>query len=733
MIRWLQRFQLGRHIGLVDDFPRQLNQFEKRRIQNELINITTGLVVEPVSLVSRPTLSQPHSPSVELILNSLTTWPVELSVKRLRDLPVHADIRVERFLAKCFNDPSWREKFDSETLYGLFELVPVDSPHRSLIAEELVIARPIEDFEKNSQRAAKLAESSERVMTKLIEYAHRVLDVDLLLALAPYSASRLPIPALLVPTLSKSDMITLLDALSDCEFPEVITETLRLVGEELGRLSFRRLVSAEDQEKLLLILFRLKVKLDSMAAVDNNPFYERGKTFFKSQILRGLSTGFDQNASVLAMHEVARTMVALLGINSLNMRGLELVANRINVFASENISVLSPTEFTWLIFAFARHPESWKKRDTWRQQIASPLAKGLLVQSAELSETQKIACISALMTFHNKHVRSAVVQVLETIDFAKVSRTELLEIGRIIPQLKLQGMHAIVTNWSDAVAIDGLRFSQLIELLDVFSHLKLVGRSEEVVRHIESTLESGMHVSPRTVSRILGSIGALQLRKCERIVSALIGSIEESITSLPPHAVSSVLTNLALASIPNPGIVHATQSMVEASLLLLAEPGNLETIDTSGLTSLVLLGPPGKVFLQHVKDLDIAEEDQAGPIPRSSSLIGDILGALVPMEFSATAGFELDSSRCWRRNEDRKQIYIVRSADCARDNPRHILAAVAARIAKDRSDGWDVLVVPEDAVMAVKEGTLKKRVRRAKIIHKNGDTFSQLREVLSSD
>jgi hypothetical protein len=123
----------------------------------------------------------------------------------------------------------------------------------------------------------------------------------------------------------------------------------------------------------------------------------------------------------------------------------------------------------------------------------------------------------------------------------------------------------------------------------------------------------------------------------------------------------------------------------------------------------------------------LEKEEWSGLLPKATSFIGDVLGALFPGATSSpeSGGYELETARKWRHSEHNIQISIVPPKYCARDDPRHILAPAAMDVAKDRIEGWQVIVLPESLVESVAETvtteTIRKRIRRARILHKLDD------------
>jgi hypothetical protein len=216
-------------------------------------------------------------------------------------------------------------------------------------------------------------------------------------------------------------------------------------------------------------------------------------------------------------------------------------------------------------------------------------------------------------------------------------------------------------------------------------------------------------------------------------------------------------------SLSNPAV---DRSWTESALLSLSVPENLELVVSDSVVSkkfastVPLLGHTGKVYTDHLAvvpgnalesllesaQLEVStkldKEEWTGLLPKSTSFIGDILGALFesgPLD-SETGGFVIESPRVWRNEGLKLQVTIVRAKDCARDNPRHILARAAKEIARDRAHGWEVVVLPEQAVdnMMINGSpeVIKKRIRRARIIHGNVPNntdrlLSQLKEIFS--
>ena len=816
---------------LIDDFPRELNEFEKSKIKKSIkANLDffqkSTLDVPVVSIpVAMPTIVL--SDTVNLALGSLETWPVPLSATTLKEVlgttpkevvpMVRSDVRCLDFIASVFANDNWRRQYPNRTLMDLLTVISKLSPNSDRIdhlVDELVIHRELDGMspEPGLQIVRILTEAGRPVPPQVITFAQAAMDIPLLLAVVPdgLKSGKLLIPPSLIPVMTKSELVELVSLLPACDFPHVVASTVEMVADQLSRLSFHRLVSDKEKNQLLLALFKLKTKLDSMIYVDSNPFYNKDKRFnFLGKITRTLSSEFHNAVLTLPLATVSTKMMALAGLNKLQLDTIDIVANRISSFGEKILlpSVISPSEFTCLVWAMTHHPESWKRKDRFRNSIAGPLVNGFRAQLTDgrFQPHQLVTCSKSLMSIQNKQVRLVVGEVLSAIDPGRLTNSDRLAAANIAATLLNHGDKSLldpIIRIMESVEIARLTTPQLVDMVDICHEAKLVGRVPALTECVERRLaESGGLISPTNVARLVTSLGYLQTRGVSTLIVNLLQYIPD-VSECHPRLAARLFRGIAACSVANPEIVESVQPEIESLLLTLSIPENMQQVlEQKRLAAdlnktIRLLGPAGTVFRQHLAsipaspdetqlllatagdpslpvahgdldDIDIASDEKptindeleslnvepkisrdewTGLLPPATSLVGDLLGALMPPSNQSSihsiesGGFQLVGPRMWRHPTERIQVTIIKANQCARDNSRHILGPAASAVAAERAEGWHVIVLPEDLVqVAAAAGTdmLKKRVRRARILCRDGETqgatlVSQFKEILNS-
>lgn len=797
--------------ALIDDFPRELTEFEKLKIRR-MMRESVDLVASTESANPEPVQEAPSTPvpdNIDLILANLGKWDVCLAASSLRGAlgnasddtksAVKNDARLLSFINRVFQSDNWSQTLASGTMLDILSVTSTldsGSAKSNMLLKELVLARQLEGL--TMDQINQIAEAANlhkdvSVQDALLNHAIDRLNIPSLLLMVPHGLSqgRFIIPPSLIPALNKSDLIRVLGMMQRCEFPSVIAETLTIVADELARLSFHRLVSESEKDELLKTLFAIKVKLDSMVFIDGNLFYSKGKANYLGKILKVLTNEFHESAVSLPIDTVSRKMIALLALNKLRLESMDLVANRISAFGNKLLipATLNGSQFTCLTYALTNHPLSWKRVDKYRNSIARPLAHALRLQleSNQLNPSQIVSCSRSIMSIHNRDVRGVVNQALMLLDPLKLSTVEQIASARLMATLLnhddsasrigVEPFLRLVAN----IDILRLRTPQLVELLETCRSVSVVHRVEEIASALENRLETGS-ISPTNAVRAVVALGMLQTRGVASLVSTLAAECVSVLEGPRPLLIARLVSGIAACSIANPEIAAIAHSSIEQLLLNVSSPDQLVELRTQPriacdfTKSLLVLGDLGASYKQHlaalpapVEDREItairgaeltqrsilddlisltikphvSKEEWEGLLPLSTSFAGDLLGALMPHDplndSAESGGFTLSTPRVWRNGSEKIQISIVRSKQCARDNPRHILGAAASAIATDRAAGWQVIVLPEDMLLrAQSEGvdSVKRKVRRARIIHKDaGNRYDvllrQFRELLS--
>lgn len=787
---------------LIDDLPRKLTDFEKSKIVKSLTH-ALALVPEVDRPDSSPFIPEPVLPDKEsLVLGNLASWPLPLALKALLELlsvskyrvAIGSDARFLRFVARLFS-PGWEATKSTLALLDLLDIITAVAPLSEripLILNELVLKRDAESLAPEELirviRAAKLCPLEiPRITAQLVQIVEQSCNIDLLIEAAPLGlpTGKLLVPTSMLPVLSKAELIQLLTGLDKCELPDTIVTGVAAISDALTRLSFNRLVTDEEKNQVMWTLFKLKTKLDRMAFVDNNPFYVKDKrNNFLGKICRTLSYDFQHAAVTLSLPVAASRMLALSGLNALQLKSVDLIANRITSFGDKLMhpAALSATEFTALVYTITNHPQSWKRTDKYRASIAAPLSKALYLQleAGRLSPHQTVTCCQCLMTIHNTPVRSAVAEALVRLDTQTLSPVELLSLAHISATLIKHDDRTIqlIIKFVNEIPLQRLNTPQLVDLLGVCRDARIVTRADETLMALQQRLqETGGLISPTNAVKVISAVGDLQVRNIGQVVDHLV-SIALEVSEMHPRLSARLLTGLTMASVCNPEITAMTNSVSSQLLLNMSSPESLKEILTDvRLTrklyrSLELLGAEGGVFRSHLTAIPAPsteslvgvepgsvvpslndelmsvaietgadKEELLRTLPSSTALVGDLLAALMPVSGASadSGGFELEGPRTWTHLDHRVRVTIIRPRQCARDDPRRILGSAAAQIASERLKGWQVVVLPEFAIESLHQSgmdAIKKRVRRAKIIHKDVDTFTnllnQLKEILSS-
>jgi hypothetical protein len=373
------------------------------------------------------------------------------------------------------------------------------------------------------------------------------------------------------------------------------------------------------------------------------------------------------------------------------------------------------------------------------------------------------------------------------LDPLKLSAVEQIASGKLIATLlnhddcasriRVEPFLRLIAN----IDIPRLRTPQLVELLETCKSVSVVHRVEEIASAVEKRLETGS-ISPANAVRAVVAFGTLQTRGVAGLVSTLAAECVSVLEGTRPLLAARLVSGIAACCISNPEIATMAHSSIEQLLLSVSSPDQLEELQTRPriacdfTKSLQVLGELGVSYRQHLAALPapaedreiiaiggveltqrsilddlvsltrkphVSKEEWEGLLPPSTAFTGDLLGALMPHDLlndsAESGGFTLSTPRVWRHGSEKIQISIVRSKQCARDDPRHILGAAASAIAADRAAGWQVIVLPEDILLRAQlEGVdaVKRKVRRARIIHKDAGSrydvlLRQFRELFS--
>ena len=763
---------------LVDDFPRKLSRFEidkiKLMMKRNLAAVQTGFENASSSEKSSSSSTSTVCDRAQLVYSNLASWPIHVAIRSLYEVPLD-DERVDEFFNKVFHLP-----LDQETIVQILALllrIPNSAQvcqRATQLIEHLVIDRQLEELDDSSMltlsQAVAQFGASDKALDILVSHASTMLHAPSLLVLNGVtirSRSEYIFPEILIPCLSKPELVQLLESVEPCDIPQIIARTVDLVADELSRLSFHRLV--DDKDRVLKILFKLKLKLDKQVFVENNPFYSKKtrQNFLKFKIFKSISSSFHEQVLSLPMPQVAQKMLLLNGVNSLKLDSVDIVANRIQSFGDTLLSNLNPIEFTSLLYTISHHPSAWKRKDKYRSQIGTVIARVLKSKIDSLSQPQLVSCVQSVMLYHNSAIRTLVASdIVPRIDFSQIQSVEdQIAIGKLMAKLASGSDQACTSLLKLFESIDLARLStpQTVELMDICLVAKMVNPTTKLIGHLYSRLSAnGGLISPPNVSRVLAAIANLQLRNTESVRDVLVQSLGDP-SSIHPRLLARLVSDIALFSLCNPGV---DKSWTESALLSLSVPENFDlvvsdsTVSKKFASTVPLLGHTGKVYTDHLAVVPgnalesllesaqlevttkIDKEEWTGLLPKSTSFIGDMLGALFesgPLN-SETGGFVIESPRVWRNEGMKLQVTIVRAKDCARDDPRHILARAAKDIARDRAQGWEVVVLPEQAVDNLmingSPDDVKKRIRRARIIHGNVSNnthrlVSQLKEIFS--
>jgi hypothetical protein len=332
----------------------------------------------------------------------------------------------------------------------------------------------------------------------------------------------------------------------------------------------------------------------------------------------------------------------------------------------------------------------------------------------------------------------------------------------------------------DSIELEKLKTPQLVSVIEDCRTGKLVRPSEKTLITLTTRLaNNGGLISPSNAVRVLTVIGDLQIRRCNDSIRVLTDSLGD-MCDVDPRLSARVVNALANCGIANPEVIEESNTHIQPALLALSLPGKIENVfEDSDIAiklnnSLKLLGSFGVKYREHLSSLPVvisgepsnalvnstesvtlgqlldshskspdlmtSKDEWEGLLPASMTTVGDLLGALRGTPTASTGDFEVETPYSWIDAKHRYKIIVVRDKHCARDDPSHILGSPAANISRDRINGWKVMVLPDHALMRVgteAEVSLKRKVRRAKILNKNDpDDFNRLvsefREILTS-
>ena len=781
---------------LKDDFPRTLSDFERVKIANKINQTLLALPREQQAQENSQNSTQPVLPdNVILVLNNLLEWPLQTACSSLSRIIAEAP---QSLLNKVSQNETFMKFLGSvqpcecsqDTLAQLAHVVHAVNPSSAKLfrlVEEAVLHRDLRYFSKeNLLKIATIAANipgMTRALLVLDQHATNELDLDLMLALMPYNLSRgkKPILPCLVPCMKKTELIRFVEMLEKCDFPDLITFHLNMAVDELTRLSFRRLVNEDDRKALLKALFRIKSKLDSLVCIEGNPFYSKQKKLsenYMRKVLKTLSSDFHNAAISLPLPEASSRMLSLLGLNSLQLGSVDLIANRLSAFGDNLLapSVLSASDFTGVLYAITSHPQSWKRRDRFRASIAGIIARNFSAHISNMSSQHLISCVCSLMKIHNKDVRAVVGSALDSLNPASLASAQLVQAAKVFatllkhetPTATLPALIRIL----DHIKVEALSTPQLVELLVTCKEARVVHRADQIAHRLQERI-SGGSISPTNVARTLQALGYLQIRRVGHLISSLLQCLPEP-AGCHPRLAARLISGIATTGIPNPEAVGGSKSVTEELLLAISGKEEMQEVVSQRFLasdlnkSLTLLGDPGYEFRRHLKEIpceeavvvtsnkeayrkmndeiisscfkpSISHEEWKGQVPIASELVGNILGALIQSAINPeTGGFEISGIRTWRNSDLSIQVSIIKASQCSRDDPRHILGPATCSVAIDRTAGWKVIVLAED-LLEVQRDTevLKKRIRRAKIICKGDDAYEvlvdQLKLILNDD
>ena len=790
MLRWCRIARLGksRRGALINDFPRPLSDFEMQKISKQMVEALSA--TNPAPLVV-PQM-RPLPSNVEVALASLSTWSTRVAIRALDEIINDAsfdtcsmarDERLLSFINRLLSGKLPSSDLLVDFLHVLRKLpMAVSGFERRLVPllEELILNREMHGLSPQDICAIVStmtpgSQYTNHLEGPLIEWARAELDPQLLISLLPFGLRHgdMIFPDFLVPALSKRELINLLQPLENCHFPEIIATTVCNVSDHLTRLSFRRLVPEEERNEILKILAKLKVKLDTMVYVEGNPFYMKHKKLnFVGDIVNTLSNDFHHSSTTLPIAMATEKMMALTCLNRLRLDSIDLIVNRISAFGDKLLSPsnVSPSVLSNLFLVMTRHPLSWKRKDKYRALIGHQVSKAfkLHLLAGNMTPDQILSCCESLMTIHNKEIRSVVGQALSRLDIEGPSLISAIMLSsRLLKHQEPTLPVGNVLQFIQQLRLEELKTSQLVHVIEACSHAGIVSRVHELLDKVADRVGShGGLISPTNVVRLLSAIGELQIRNSCHCIETLTSCIPDP-SLLDPKLASRLVSAIAMSSISNPEIYFTVKPAIEKGLLGLSIPDRIQTvIENDRLAgnlgaTIKLLGSSGSLFASHLSMLPVGEvndtvsvadllaahipsspkvslEEWKGLLPRETAFIEDILAALVGTPTDYTGGFILESPTVWRNEAIKIEVNVIRRKRCARDDPRHILGATAREVALKRNNGWDVIVLPQEAITScssLEPDAVKKRVRRAKIIHGNESSpysrlVSQLKEIL---
>jgi hypothetical protein len=557
---------------LIDDFPRTLSEFERSKIGMELEEALRFSTPTNASVLTQKcSLLPPH---VNVCLDQLKNWTHRIAMDNLNALrgdlkdgelaAMQGDKRFLAFVSRLDTN------LPSDILVQLLPFIPPDTPRAVSILEELIIVRELEGL--SATQVAGIVESlvpgsssTINYESVLFQWAENSLEPAVLLKLVAFAvkSGRPAFPDTLLPLVSKHDLIHhVLAPLLSCEFPATIARTVRSVGDLLTRLSFRKLVEEEDRITLLDILARLKVKLDTMVYVHDNPFYDQRsyRTDFLDKVLRTLSNDFHVSAISLPMTPLSDRMMALKCLNRLKPESVDVIVNRISAFGDTLLSPMAvePTVLRNVFYAITHHPSFWKRRDRYRQAMGVQSAKLLRRHALEgrMSSSDLISCAKSLMRIHNREIRSVTGEVLSSLEPSHVSAKDLIavvEIAGVLVKHKEPNLTLpTVVGFMRGLPLAELRPPQLITALEVCRSSRLVNSAADILDAIIDRISrNGGLLSPFNIVRIMTLIGELRLINSKAALECLSACLPEP-SSLHPELASRLNAALTLTAAVNP-------------------------------------------------------------------------------------------------------------------------------------------------------------------------------------
>ena len=584
----------GRLKQLVDDFPRRLTPFETDKIARQL-----GFAAKVDIIPDKPKHTPKAMDKASLLLSNVHEWPLATSVRVFSELDVHEDARFVDFVARAV---TCKDQLNVQSILQLLNACHSSQKmHVPVLLAEVVLNRELRGLDRMQYiRVAEIAVETDevQVLRALSIFADSKCDVQLHLALLPYrfKQGELGLPLNMFPVLSTTDLVQLLTQLCACEFPDVMGSAIAEIADCLSRLSFHRLTSSQEKAVIQSLLFKLKMKLDRMTYIDNNPFYTNR---FLKKVTRSLSNNFQEIATTVPLGLASGQMLELIGLNALSLHSVDTIAGRIESFGESLFAGITGAEFTNIVWALTHHPQGRKRVDKLRASVATQLAGGFQAHLPAMRVDQIVSCCSSLMLIHNSTVRLVVGAAISD----KIADIRLLPIEDKLVIVNIYAVLLKKRNFPidpmiklfESVDLTKLTMPQLVGISSVTVKF-LPYCSNQVVTAIETRLQNGGSVSLTNTVKLLESLS--KMNPSADLVAALIGA-------MPP--VESPLMAAKLVSIfssfDDPDIVRDSLPFIEEQLLLLADPDNWNVVAESPLclqfeASLDALGETGASFKQ---------------------------------------------------------------------------------------------------------------------------------------